>query len=114
MGRIEKAYLLVYCLAILAYVPCFILFVEEIHQSRIAFRFLITTHFTLMFMGLIMLILILRDLYKRAYMSANQKLTWGLWVTLFSLSIIVYYFKHARHPRDVSPTPSTNNPSVQC
>ncbi len=109
MGRFEKVYLLVYVVSLIVYFPCFILFAGKVAWGSLEFRLLVAAHFTLMLMGLIMFILVLRDLYKRTYMTANQKLTWGLWITLFSLSIIVYYIKHARHPRNVSPVDVLRN-----
>jgi len=101
MGRLERWFLYVYGIALMAYIPCFLSLAPKFGEvgSR-GFWAIVTAHVTLMFMGLLTYVIVLRDLYKRTYMTANQKLTWGLWMLLFSPLIIAYYVKHARYPRE--------------
>ena len=61
-----------------------------------------TVHFFMMFLGLVVFVVIVRDLYLRDYFTANQKLTWALLFCLLTPSIWLYFLRAPR-PGSVCP-----------
>lgn len=68
-----------------------------------AWTVVMTVHFFTMFLGLVVFVVIVRDLYLRDYFTANHKLTWALLFCLLPPSIWVYFFRHAWKPRNRLP-----------
>lgn len=89
----EKAFVLFYGAYMLAYIPCFFLFMP----SRL--REILPFHFFGMALGIAVLVVVFRDLYKRDFPHPNTKLTWAILILTFSPSIIVYLYKHGFRPR---------------
>ena len=106
MSRFERVLVLFHFVGLLVYLPCFLVAVTRLGGSvdfPLHMRILLTVHFTLMLLGLAVLIVIIRDLYLRDYFTANQKLTWGLLFCLLLPSIWVHFFRHAWKPRSMGP-----------
>jgi len=99
MSRLERSLVLVHLTAAVVYVPCFFAAVPHVEFGRGSWTTLMTVHFSLMFLGLVVMVVIIRDLYLRDYFTPNQKLTWGLLFCLLTPSIWVYFFRHAWKPR---------------
>jgi hypothetical protein len=93
MNRGEKIFVFFYAAYILAYIPCFFLFVEDYFWTIIPF------HFLGMALGIALLIIVFRDLYKRHYLNPNTKVTWAILMLVISPSIIFYLYMHGFHPR---------------
>jgi len=93
MNRFEKGFLIFYWLYLLAYIPCFFLFAGQHFVEILPF------HFFGMAVGIPMLIIIFRDVYKRPFPNPNTKVTWIIFMLLFWPSILVYLYKYGFHPR---------------
>jgi hypothetical protein len=102
MSRFERAFVLFHLVCSAIYLPCFFVLAARLrHPLHLTIFF--TVHLTLMLLGLVVCIIIIRDLYLRNYFTANQKLTWGLLFCLLSPSMWVYFFRHAWKPRALEP-----------
>jgi branched-subunit amino acid ABC-type transport system permease component len=97
MNRAEKALVLVYGVALAAYIPCFFLLMDGF------FAILLPIHFLLMILGLLVALTVFRDLYKRPFSNPNDKATWAILFLLCSPSIVVYLYRHGFRPRDEEP-----------
>ena len=93
MNRFEKAFVIFYFVYILAYIPCFFLLMPRYWSVVMPF------HFFGMAIGIPVLIIVLRDVYKRTFPNPNTKVTWTILVLLFWPSILVYLYKYGFHPR---------------
>ena len=93
MSRFERAFTIFYWLFMAAYIPCFFLFMPRYPHI------MIPLHIFGMLLGIPMLIIVFRDLYKRDFADPNSKVTWTLLMLLFWPSILVYLWKHGFHPR---------------
>lgn len=89
MSRLEKAFVIFYWLYMAIYIPCFFMLVERHFFQILPF------HFLGMFLGLVLLIIVFRDLYRRDFPDPNTKVTWTILMLLFWPSILVYLYKHA-------------------
>jgi hypothetical protein len=93
MSRGEKAFVLFYAAYMLAYIPCFFLLLPRYVWQVMPF------HLFGMLLGIPLLIIVFRDLYKRQFPNPNTKLTWAILIFVFWPSMIVYLCKHGFHPR---------------
>lgn len=96
---------------IVIYVPFLLLFffLGVAHQKWgwvsedtlwVCFMILIPFHFLGMAQNFLALFLTLRDLYRRRFPRANQKLTWCILILATGgIGWVVYVFKHALKPR---------------
>jgi hypothetical protein len=96
MNRYEKGFVVFYFLYILIYVPCFILFVSFRPND---FLWILPFHFFGMAIGVAMLVIVFRDLYKRDFPNPNSKLTWAILMLMLWPSILVYLYKYGFRPR---------------
>jgi hypothetical protein len=99
MNRWEKAFCIFYFAYMLAYIPYFFL--------RFNFDTLsVSLHLFGMFLGLPLLFIVFRDLYKRHFPNPNSKITWTLLILLVNpFGTIAYLYKHGFRPR---PSPGSN------
>ena len=93
MNHAEKAFVIFYFTYLLAYIPCFFLLMPRYFFQLLPF------HFFGMFIGLVLFIVVFRDLYKRDFPTANSKLTWAILMLVFTPTILVYLYKHGFRPR---------------
>jgi hypothetical protein len=98
MGRVEKSFVVFYWCYMLVYVCCFIVVSVSGEIERWAPRIL-PFHFLGMAMGIPLLIILFRDLYKRDFPNPNSKVTWAILMLMFWPSIFVYLYKHGFRPR---------------
>ncbi len=103
MSRFERLLVLFHLVGLLLYVPCFFATAPHMEFGFGPWTLLMTAHFLMMFLGLVVFVVIVRDLYLRDYFTANQKLTWALLFCLLTPSIWVYFFRHAWKPRNRVP-----------
>lgn len=61
-----------------------------------------------MILGIPVLIIVFRDLYKRDFPNPNTKATWAILMVMFAPSMIVYVCKYGIHPR-----PNTNGIALE-
>ena len=102
VSRSERILVLFHLGYLLIYIPCFVIYVHLSAGSAglpPGFTALMAAHFIGMFLGFLVFVVLIRDLYLRRNLSANQKLTWGLLFVLFCPSIWVYFFRFAKEPR---------------
>jgi hypothetical protein len=93
MSRWEKVFCVFYFVYLVAYVPYFIFFFDF---GPLA----VSLHLFGMFLGLPLLFVVFRDLYKRHFKNPNDKITWTLLILLLSpFGIIAYLFCHGFRPR---------------
>jgi len=93
MNPFEKAFSIFYFACLFAYVPCFFLLMPRYFFQVLPF------HLALMAMGVPMIVIVFRDLYKRNFPNPNSKVTWAILFFTFSPSILVYLYKHGFRPR---------------
>lgn len=93
MGRSEKAFVFFYFAYMLAYAPCFFLLMPRYFWQLLPF------HFLGMFLGLLLYIVVFRDLYKRDFPNPNSKVTWAILFLALWPSMIVYLYRHGFQPR---------------
>ena len=98
MNRYEKAFTIFYWTYTLSYLCCFFTLFLTDPQGRY-FHIVIPFHFFGMAIGLPMLIVLFRDLYKRNFPNPNTKVTWTILFLMFWPSIPVYLYKHGFRPR---------------
>jgi hypothetical protein len=53
-------------------------------------------------LGIPLVIIVFRDLYKRDFPNPNTKVTWAILMLVLGPSIIVYLHKYGLHPRPKS------------
>lgn len=112
MSPFEHAAVLLHLACLVIYIPAFAFFALSGWFAAGPTVTLLAVHFSLMLFGLVVFVLIVRDLYLREHFTPNQKLTWGLMFCLLTPSIWVYYFLHAWKPRDhgdVAPSGGRSN-----
>lgn len=93
MNRAEKAFVFFYAAYMMAYIPCFFLLVADHFWQIMPF------HFFGMALGIPLLVIVFRDLYKRPFPNPNTKVTWAILMLTLSPSIIVYLYKHGFRSR---------------
>ena len=96
MNRGEKAFVLFYAAYLLAYIPCFVLLAADHFLQVMPF------HILGMVLGIPLLIIVFRDLYKRHFPNPNTKVTWAILMLVLAPSIIVYLCKYGFRPRTES------------
>lgn len=104
MNRGEKTFVIFYCLYMIAYIPCFSLLMPRYFHQVMPF------HILGMAIGLVLLIIVFRDLYKRDFPNPNSKLTWAILMLVFSPSIVVYLWRYGFHPHEHRSTNPPNPP----
>ena len=93
MNRAEKVFVIFYWAYILAYIPCFFLLASNHFFAILPF------HVFGMAIGIPMLIIVFRDVYKRTFPNPNTKVTWTILMLLMWPSILVYLCKYGFRPR---------------
>ncbi len=93
VNRSEKAFVLFYAAYMLAYIPCFFLLMPDHFWQVMPF------HILGMVLGIPLLIIVFRDLYKRHFPNPNTKVTWAILMLVLTPSIIVYLYKYGFRPR---------------
>jgi hypothetical protein len=93
MNRFERGFTIFYFVYAIAYIPCFILLMPRHFWQLLPF------HFFGMAIGIPMLIIVFRDVYKRTFPNPNTKVTWTILMLLFWPSILVYLYKYGFRPR---------------
>jgi len=96
MSRREKAFCIFYFVYILVYIPVFITVMNTDSRS---FGPIIPFHLLGMALGLVFLIIVLRDIYKREFPNPNQKITWTILILMFWPSVFVYLPRYGFKPR---------------
>jgi hypothetical protein len=100
MGRLEKVFVLGAVIYMAVYVPIFFYITTAESMNGDLFALILPFHFTGMGLNLIALVLTIRDLYKRDFKSANDKVTWALLILMTGgIGWFVYVFKYALKPR---------------
>jgi branched-subunit amino acid ABC-type transport system permease component len=104
VNRAEKAFVVFY----FAYLAVYVLYVVLLHLShyfdQYFFVLVLPFHFFGMAIGIVMYVIVIRDIYKRTFPNPNSKVTWTLLVILLWPSILVYLYKHGFRPRVAFPT----------
>ncbi len=108
MNRFEKGFVIFYFVYGLVYIPCFILFMPQYDY------FILPFHFFGMAIGIPMLIIVFRDIYKRTFPNPNTKVTWTILMLLFWPSILVYLYKYGFRPRQQCPTQADHQTTGGC
>jgi heme/copper-type cytochrome/quinol oxidase subunit 3 len=98
MSRLEKGFVIFYGVYIFVYACCFIT-LAVVGPTQRGFFLLLPFHIFGMVIGIPLLIIVFRDLYKRDFPNPNSKVTWTILMLMFSPSIIVYLYKHGFRPR---------------
>jgi hypothetical protein len=93
MSRGEKVFVIFYFAYMLAYIPFFVF------APYAYFPVLLAFHFFGMVIGVVLYIVIFRDIYKRDFSNPNTKVTWTLLMLLLWPSIFVYLYKYGFRPR---------------
>jgi hypothetical protein len=95
MSRGEKAFVIFYFVYVLAYIPFFFLL-----PSAYFFVLLLPLHLFCMAIGIPLLIIVFRDLYKRSFPNPNSKVTWAILLLALPIpSIPIYLYKYGFRPR---------------
>jgi hypothetical protein len=98
MGRAERAIVFLAVAYMAGYLPLF--FAWAICQSEPPIVLFFTLHFIGMALNFTVLVLTIRDLYKRPFSNPNDKLTWLLLILCTGgIGWLVYLFKYAIRPR---------------
>lgn len=75
-------------------------------NSAASIEALIPFHFLFLGLNLVVLVLIVRDLYRRDFATANQNLTWGLLILgTGGVGALLYLYFHGLRPRSADPAP---------
>lgn len=98
MNRVEKAFTIFYWTYLVIYLCCFI-GVGVSGNFPQHFYTIMPFHIFGMVIGIPMLIILFRDLYKREFPNPNTKVTWTILFLQFWPSIPVYLYKHGFRPR---------------
>ncbi len=98
MGRAEKSFVIFYFCYILVYMCCFLAMTFTGAMDRLFF-YVIPFHLFGMVIGIPMIIIVFRDLFKRDFPNPNSKVTWTILMLMFVPSILVYLYKHGFRPR---------------
>jgi len=93
MSRIEKIYCILFLLIMIIYIPCFFVFAPKF------FDIIFITHISMMFLSLVFMILVIKDIFQRDFPKPNAKARWILLMFLFPFLMFVYLFVHAFKPR---------------
>ncbi len=109
MSRGEKAVFFFYAAYMLAYLPCFFLIPVQWLATHF-FWYIAPFHFFGMAIGVLLLVVVFRDLYKRDFPDPNTKVTWAILMLVLTPSIIVYLWRHGFRPRPIPPNASTAGP----
>ena len=96
MGKWEKCFCIFYLLYMLVYIPVFIGLGVT---GEMSFDLIFPFHMLGMALGLIFLIVVIRDIYKRDFPNPNSKVTWTILILMFWPSIFVYLPKYGFKPR---------------
>lgn len=98
MGRFERIFVVWTLTYMVIYVPA--LLFTSASDPDVFWRWIAPLHFLGMAQNILALILTIRDLYKRPFPHANQKVTWALLITWTGgIGWIIYIFKYALKPR---------------
>lgn len=90
------------------YVACFFSLAATGWMEH-CFFYVLPFHFLGMFLGIPLLVIVFRDLYKRDFPNPNTKVTWAILMLLLWPSILVYLYRHGFRPRPgSSPGNATN------
>jgi len=83
------------------YIPYFLLQVyRDVRGEQVFWELLSTLHVTCMGLNFTTIIITIRDLYKRRFPKANDKLTWLLLMMMTGgIGLVVYIFRYAFKPR---------------
>lgn len=116
MSRAEKAFTIFYWVYVVIYIPCFLMLVCSGMANPQAmdryFPVIIPFHILGMLLGIPMLIILFRDIYKRQFPSPNSKVTWTILMLMFWPSIPVYLYRYGFHPRTpIDPRPQQPPPA---
>ncbi|VVS91826.1 ankyrin repeat domain-containing protein [Desulfoluna spongiiphila] len=95
MGKLEKFIVIFTGLYIAVYTYFF--FNIDIFEN--GFEKILPFHFFGMFLSLVFIVIVVRDIYKRSFENQNSKTTWTLLVILFWPSVFVYLPKYGFKPR---------------
>jgi hypothetical protein len=96
----EKAFVVFYWVYMLTYLCCVIVLAVTGTMDGL-FLVVMPFHFFGMFLGIPLLFVVFRDIYKRDFPNPNTKVTWTILILLFWPSILVYLYKHGFRPRPV-------------
>ena len=77
MSRNEKIFTIFYWCYVAVYVPCFLLAITSGAGDRL-FRFILPFHLFGMLIGIPMLFILFRDVYRREFPNPNSKVTWTI------------------------------------
>ncbi len=98
MSRSERAFVIFYWAYMLVYVVCFVGLAIAGLLNR-CFFYVMPFHFFGMFLGIPLLVVVFRDIYRRDFPNPNTKVTWAILILMFWPSILVYLYKHGFRPR---------------
>ena len=98
MNRAERLFVIFYWTYMLLYACCFILLVTTGWIVR-WFPVVMPFHFFGMFLGIPLLFVVFRDIYKRDFPNPNMKVTWTILILMFWPTILVYLYKHGFRTR---------------
>jgi len=98
MGRAEKSFMIFYWCYTLVYLCCFLVLAFTGAMERLFF-YVMPFHCFGMAIGIPMLIILFRDLYKRHFPNPNSKVTWTILMLTFWPSILVYLCRHGFRSR---------------
>jgi hypothetical protein len=104
MNKAEKAFCVLYIVYMLIYMPCFILLMPRHFEEIFPF------HILGMFLGLVLIIIVMRDIYKRDFPNPNTKVTWTILIFVTGIAIFPYLFLHGFKPRPNKQQASQNKP----
>lgn len=100
MNWAEKSFVVFYWAYMLIYV-CAVAALAVTGAIDRLFLVIMPFHFFGMFLGVPLLIVVFRDIYKRDFPNPNTKVTWTILILLLWPSILVYLYKHGFRPRPV-------------
>ncbi|MFO1006338.1 MAG: hypothetical protein U0929_10300 [Planctomycetaceae bacterium] len=106
MNRWEKSYIIFYCIYMILYL-C-VVFIGLIRSGDIdpmTFHIILPFHLLGMAMGILLYIIVIRDIYLRSFPNPNTKVTWTILVLMFWPSIFAYLYKNGFRSRETLPTP---------
>jgi hypothetical protein len=104
MNKAEKAFCVLYIVYMLIYMPCFILLMPRHFEAVFPF------HILGMFLGLVLIIIVMRDIYKRDFPNPNTKVTWTILIFVTGIAIFPYLFLHGFKSRPNKRQDSQNKP----
>lgn len=105
MNKAEKAFSVFYFVYMLIYMSCFFLLMPRHFEEIFPF------HILLMVLGLVLIIIVIRDIYKRDFPNPNTKVTWTILIFVAAgIAIWFYLFMHGFKPRPNKRQDSQNKP----